>query len=234
MHRDVIEHTKKQKKRWDIHPHWAVRYLHFTFSVEAISKMCRKEETCKTTVKKTKNNCLNSFTGSLSQAVSEAASFPGLCVPQHVKRVDYWNSMAKVIHAKRTTAWTVQASAQTKIPSNLRLCASREMIGTEKGGAERLLQTAQAQQTQQKKKRITTTVVVPFPLCVTCLVAPHVYLQKEDLQTDRPCPLSCSYNFSSIQVFLPLKSGGFPSQTNTDSLNFWSSSHDNLIYIFFN
>lgn len=61
--------------------------------------------------------------------------------------------MAKVIHAKRTTAWTVQASTQTKIPSNLRLCASREMIGTEKGGAERLLQTAQAQQTQQKKKK---------------------------------------------------------------------------------
>lgn len=149
MHRNVMEHTKKQNKQWDIHPHWAVQYLHFTFSIEPISKMCRKEETCKTTVKK-KTAWILSL--ALSQAVSEAASFPGLCVPQHVKRVDYWNSMAKVIHAKRTTAWTVQASTQTKIPSNLRLCASREMIGTEKGGAERLLQTAQAQQTQQKKK----------------------------------------------------------------------------------
>lgn len=72
--------------------------------------------------------------------------------------------------------------------------------------------------TAKKKKGLPRQSWFLFPYVWPTLWPPHVYLQKEDLQTDRPCPL---------------KSGRFPSQTNTDSLNFWSSSHNNLIYIFF-
>lgn len=89
-------------------------HLHFTFSVEPSVKCIGEKKLAKQHLK---NSRLSSFIGSLSVCWWSSQLPRHMCASTCEKRGDYWNSMAKVIHAKRTTAWIVQAS--TKIPSNL-------------------------------------------------------------------------------------------------------------------